>query len=124
MGGLSVQGETMATKMTGGSTIAPLAVLPETAPGRWALGAAGGAGLCFALALLAVATGQRGGDTPFANLYLAIPMLAAAALALAGGGLSMFALAARRDRSIVLLIPLFAGLFVLGNAIGEIAFPH
>lgn len=110
--------------MDGGSTIARLTVLPETAPGRWALGTVGGAGLCFALALLAVATGQRGGDTLFVTLTLAIPMLAAAALALVGGGLAVFAFAARRDRAIVLLIPLFAGLFVLGNVIGEIAFPH
>jgi hypothetical protein len=99
-------------------------VLPESAPGRWALGFVGGAGLCFLLFLLAVATGQRGGETFFANPALAIPALAAAASATVGGGLAAFAMAARRDRAIVLAFPLFAGLFVLGIVVGEIAFPH
>lgn len=102
----------------------PVTVLPESGPGRWALGAVGVAGACFALFLLAVATGQRGGERFFSNPFLAIPALAAAAAAAAGGGLAAFAMVARRDRAILLVIPVFAGLFVLGVVAGEVALPH
>ena len=114
----------MATGTDHKGTTPPVTVLPETGPGRWALGLVDGAGVCFALFLLAAAAGQRGGETFLSNLLLAIPMLAAAALAAAGGGLAAFAMAARRDHSILLVFPLFAGLFVLGVVAGEIAFPH
>ena len=70
-----------------------------------------------------VAAGQRGGETFFSNPALTIPMLGAAASAIAGGVLGVFALK-HRDRSVVVILAVLVGLFVLVYAVAEFAFPH
>lgn len=97
---------------------------PTSRTGRWALGCVGAALLCFAVANVGIAFGQRGGDTFFDNPFLSFTMLAAAACALAGGGLAAFALATRRDRSGLLLLPLLLGLVVAFFVVGEVVWPH
>jgi hypothetical protein len=97
--------------------------MPSTIFGKWA-----GWLLGLFMALLAlffglVEAGQRGGETIFSNLALAIPGLGAAASAIAGGVLGVYALK-HRDRSVVVILAILVGMFVLFWTAAEIAFPH
>ncbi len=97
--------------------------MPSTRFGKWAGWLTGLFVALLALFLALVEAGQRGGETFFSNPVLAIPGLGAAASAIAGGVLGVLALK-HRDRSLVVIVAVVVGLFVLAFAIGEVAFPH
>lgn len=84
------------------------------------IGSVGAFGIFFAL----VASGQRGGDTFFSNLWLSIPVLAAAALAISGAVVGSVAVLGRRERAIAVFAVIAFGLFVAAFAAGELVFPH
>ena len=97
--------------------------MPSTIFGKWAGWLFGLFVALVALFLGLVGAGQRGGETIFSNLALAIPGLGAAAAAIAGGVLGVFALK-HRDRSIVVIVATLMGVLVLFWTAAEIAFPH
>jgi cytochrome bd-type quinol oxidase subunit 2 len=97
--------------------------MPSTAAGKWA-----GRVLLLSAALFAaffglIASGQRGGETFFSNLWLSATMLPAAVAAVTAGVFGVGALR-RRDRSVVVFLAIIVGTFVALFAIAEILFPH
>lgn len=71
-----------------------------------------------------VASGQRGGDTFFSNLALAIPGLLAAASGIAAFVTGLISITRRKERAVAVYLAAAIGFFVLTFVIGEIAFPH
>lgn len=97
--------------------------MPSTNSGKWAGWLTGLFVALLALFFGLVEAGQRGGETFFSNPVLTIPMLGAAASAIAGGVMGVIALT-RRDRSVIVFVAILVGLFVLVFTVGELAFPH
>jgi len=97
---------------------------PKTNLGKWS------AWLIVALAVFLgasqalVASGQRGGDTFFSNLLLAIPMFLAATSGIAAFITGLISILRRKERSIAVYLAVAFGLFVLLFVLGEITSPH
>ena len=94
--------------------------LPRARPGWWSIGLTAVFFLFLWIFQLFVASGQRGGDTFFSNPWLAATILIAAASALAGGVAAALAIFRRGERSILVLLALLLGLFVLIFMLGEL----
>jgi hypothetical protein len=93
---------------------------PETRTGWWSVGFAGGFYVFnFLYRALAASTGG-GGSTFFSHPLPALCVLAAAGCAIAGAATAAWAIARKGDRSLLLLITLLLGLFVLLFALGEL----
>lgn len=73
---------------------------------------------------LLLATGQRGGETFFDNVWLASTILLAGVAALAAGGVSLLAMIGRGERSLLSLLVAAYGMFVALFALGEVLAPH
>ncbi len=97
---------------------------PTTTPGRWTLVSIGGFGALLAGFVLLVASGQRGGDEFFDNLWLAVPFLLAYACAVAAAVLGCVAIVRRRERSAPVMLATLVGLLVTAFGVLEVAFPH
>lgn len=98
--------------------------MPGTAFGKWAVGFVISFFLFFALFSLIVASGQKGGDTFYENLYLAVPALLAAfsgILAVITGGISVFR---DKERAASVYLATIIGFLVLIFCLGEILLPH
>lgn len=78
----------------------------------------------FAIFFLLVASGQRGGDTYFSNLYLALPITMAALLGLAALPIALVDVIKNRIMSVLGLVSIFYGLMILLFVVGEVAAPH
>jgi hypothetical protein len=70
-----------------------------------------------------VATGQRGGDGFFDNLWLALPILAAGLSGVLAGAIAALAIVRRGERSLLaflaLIVGLLVGLFWLAEVAGH-----
>lgn len=99
-------------------------LMPKTNLGRWSIWLIIGFFVFLGLFYLAVALGQRGGETFFSNLILTIPIL----LAGVSGILSFFtgitSIVKSKERSVLVFLATVLGLFVLFFVMGEILFPH
>lgn len=71
-----------------------------------------------------VASGQRGGESFFSNLWLSATILPAAGLAMAGGAVGLAAAIKQAERSLGVLVAIVFGCSVLLFVIGELVFPH
>ena len=71
-----------------------------------------------------VASGQRGDDTFFSNLLLAIPMILAATSGIAAFITGLISIGKRKERSLSVYLAVAIGLFVLVVALRETLFPH
>jgi len=80
--------------------------------------------LFFAVFLILVASGQRGGDTFFSNLALTIPMLLAGVSGISALVTGIIGIVKSRERSVLVFLATAIGLFVLIFSLGEILFPH
>lgn len=98
-------------------------MMPVTNSGRWAGRLLATAGICFAIFLGVVAAGEKGGDTFFSNLRLSLPILAAAAAAIAAGGTGLAAVR-QHDRSALVIAAVVVGTIVVLWTAAEIALPH
>ncbi len=99
-------------------------LVPRTESGRWSLGLIAGfvAGLsCFAVA---VATGQRGGEGFFDNLWLTGPMLAAFAAAVGATTTGLVAIVRQGERAVLVILGVLVGSLVTLFGVLEVAFPH
>jgi len=98
--------------------------VPTTSPGRLAvLGMATFLGLMALFAIL-VASGQRGGEGFFDNLWLTIPVLVAFASAVMATLAGAAAVITQGERSIVVIAATIIGLAITIFGILEVAFPH
>jgi hypothetical protein len=71
-----------------------------------------------------IASGQRGGDTFFSNLMLAIPGPLAATAGIAAFITGLIGVVRSRERSVSVYLAVGFGLITLIFVIGEVAFPH
>ena len=71
-----------------------------------------------------IASGQKGGDTFFSNLSLALPMLIAAILAVCAFFTGILSIIRNRERAIFVFISTVLGFFVLFWGLAEVIFPH
>lgn len=97
---------------------------PSTQHGWWSVGLTMGFFVFFTLFQILVASGQRGGETFFSNPWLALSILTAASLAIAGGVTAVIAIFWKRERSFFSFFALLLGFFVAVFILGEIALPH
>lgn len=99
-------------------------LLPETAPGRWALGLFGLAVAGFVLMTVAVATGQRGGETFSDNWWLAAPALLASVSSVASGVVGAYAIVRRHEHAALVYLAAATGLLVIAFVVGEALTPR
>jgi len=97
---------------------------PHTPLGRRSVGFTTGSVLLFGVFFLLIASGQKGGDSFFSNLWLSGTILPAAGLALAGGAVGAVAVVRDRERSMSVFAAVLLGLVVLMFILGELVFPH
>lgn len=97
--------------------------MPSTIFGKWAGWLLGLSVALFALFYGLIAAGQRGGETFFSNPALATTILAAAGSAVVAGGVGVSALL-HRDRTVIVILSVIAGVVVILWTIAEIVFPH
>ena len=97
---------------------------PRTFLGNWSVRLFVFSLLFFILFYALVASGQRGGDTFFSNLVLAIPMLIAAILAVSSFFTGIIGIIRNKERAIFVYISTVIGFFVLLFGLAEIIFPH
>ena len=98
--------------------------LPTTALGRLSLVGMAAFLVFMALFSIAVASGQRGGEEFFDNLWLTVPMLIAYFSAVGGFVAGAAALATQGERSIAVILATTVGLVVTMFGVLEVAFPH
>ena len=98
--------------------------LPRTVSGKWSLGLLGGLIVSYLVFLLLVATGQRGGDTFFSNVALAIPAILAAASGVSAFLAGTVGIIRSRERSVLAFVAVSVGILVLVFVMGELIFPH
>ncbi len=97
---------------------------PSTFLGSWSIRLIVFSLLVFIVFYSLVASGQRGGDTFFSNLALAITMLIAAILAVSSFSTGIIGIIRNRERAIFVYISTVIGFFVLLYGLAEIIFPH
>lgn len=95
---------------------------PSTPEGRLALWLLGGFAALFVVfwVMVAVEAGPDSPETPFENLYLAIPLMLAGGCAILGGFAAVYALFVRKERSLPVVGVLVIGVFVVLFTAGEI----
>ncbi len=96
----------------------------QTRPGRWSIMAILTFGALVGLFFVAVAVGERGGDTFFGNLWLSLPMVAAW---LAGAGATAtgtYAIVSQHERGALVFGATLLGLLVTAFGLAEVIFPH
>ena len=98
--------------------------MPRTIMGKWSTGLIIAFFLFFAVFLILVALGQRGGDTFFSNLALTIPMLLAGVSGVSALVTGIIGIVKSRERSVLVFLATAIGLVVLIFSLGEILFPH
>ncbi len=99
-------------------------LLPRTPLGRWSVRLTTGSVLLFGVFFVLVASGQKGGDSFFSNLWLSGTILPAAGLALAGGAVGAVAAIKETERSLGVSAAVLLGVIVLMVIVGELALPH
>ncbi len=98
--------------------------MPKTTLGKWSVA------LIFAFIVflisfqLIAASGQRGGETFFSNLALAVPILIAGISGVSAFVTGLVGVIRSRERSIIVYLATVIGLLVLLFGLGEIIFPH
>ena len=101
-----------------------VSILPISTAGKWSTWLIAAFIVLFIVFLLFVTAGQRGGETFFSNLLLAVPALTAGISAIASLVAGIIGVARDRERSMLVYAAMVVGLCVLIFTIGEIAFPH
>ena len=97
---------------------------PSTVQGKWSVRLIVVSILFFIVLSSFIASGQKGGDTFFSNLSLAIPMLVAAILAVCAFITGILSIIRNRERAVFVFISTAFGFFVLFWGFAEIVFPH
>jgi hypothetical protein len=93
---------------------------PRSPSGWWSVILEVGFIILITLLKVLIASGQRGGETFFANPLMAGTLIAASASAIAGSIFGLFSFIRRRERSLLVFIAVLLGLFVLMFTIVEL----
>jgi hypothetical protein len=97
---------------------------PTTDPGRWSILATGVFVVLVSTFALLVATGQRGGEDFFDNLWLTIPFLAAYIASVVAFAFGAVAIASAGERSVTVIGVTILGLLITSFGVLEVLFPH
>ena len=98
--------------------------MPRSRCARWSLNLAL-AGVCWLVIFFGlVISGQKGGDTFFANPWLAGTITAAIASSVTAAGFGLYSIVRDHERSVAVFVTTTFGLLVLGYAIAEVVWPH
>ena len=103
-------------------------LLPTTTLGKWTIGLVIAALLCFAVFIIEVATGLRGGDTldltDPSQLWPAMPMLLAGFFVVSSMATGVIGIVKSKERSVLVFVAAVLGLFVLLLVVGQFLFPQ
>lgn len=103
-------------------------LLPTTTLGKWSIGLVIAAFLLFAIFLIEVAAGMRGGDTldfsDLSQLAPAIPILLAGLSVVSAMVTGIISIVKSKERSVLVFLAAAMGLFALFFILGEFLFPH
>jgi len=97
---------------------------PKTRLGRFSVGLISAFFLFFILFQLLIASGQRGGETFFDNLWLSIPISLAGICGISAFFTGIIGILKKRERAISIFLSTVIGFFVLWFVLGEILVPH
>jgi len=97
---------------------------PKSVLGNWSIRLIIASAVFFIVFASLVATGQRGGDTFFSNLLLAITILIAAISAVSSFFIGIISVIKSGERAFFVYISTLIGFIVLLYGLGEIIFPH
>jgi hypothetical protein len=97
---------------------------PTSGPGRWSILAIAVFAVLLAIFALTVASGQRGGESFFGNLWLTVPFLGAYLAAVAAFILGATAMAGYGERSLTVVAATILGLLVTAFGVLEVLLPH
>ena len=92
--------------------------------GRWSIWLVISLILFFVAFQILVASGQRGGDTFFSNLTLAIPMVLAGISGISAFVTGTIGIIRSRERSVLVYLATVIGFFVLIFSLAEVLCPH
>jgi len=99
-------------------------VSPKTLLGKWAVWLIVAFVFLFAVFQLLVASGQRGGETFFDNLLLAVPIVVAAICGISSLVTGLVGIIKSKEQSILVFVASFIGILVLIFVLGEFVYPH
>lgn len=98
--------------------------MPKTKYGKWSVQLIGLFIGWIILFGILIATGQRGGDTFFSNIWLTIPFLLAGLSAIMSMIIGVLAIFKQNEKSFLVYISSFIGFFVTLFLAAEVIFPH
>jgi len=98
--------------------------MPHTKMGKWSVRLIGAFFVSLFVLYVFIIAGQRGGESFFSNLTLAIPGLLAGACSVAGFVVGIIAIAKQRERSALVYLAVVIGALVTLFIAAEIIFPH
>jgi len=98
--------------------------LPKTNLGKWSIRLIIGFLILLGLFFMFIALGERGGDTFFSNLKLALSGLSAAICAIASFVTGLIGIIKSKERSVLVFLASLIGFLVLLWVLAEILFPH
>ncbi|KYK26486.1 hypothetical protein AYK26_05030 [Euryarchaeota archaeon SM23-78] len=99
-------------------------ILPKSILGKCSVGLIIIFFLLFGTLQLLIFSGQRGGDTFFSNLILAIPALLSGILGISAFFIGLISIIKNKERSFLVFLSITIGFLVLVFCAGEILFPH
>ncbi len=97
---------------------------PKTTLGKWAIALTTCLILFFIIFQILVASGQRGGDTFFDNVTLAIPITLAGISGISAFVTGITSIIRNKERSALVFLATTIGFLVLLFSFGEILIPH
>ena len=97
---------------------------PKTRLGRFSVGLISAFFLLFILVQLLIASGQRGGETFFDNLWLSIPVLVEAICGILAFFTGIISIFRKKERAVFLFLSTLIGFLILLFIVGEILGPE
>jgi len=98
--------------------------MPKTSQGKWSIGLIVAFFLLLELHFFLLKSGQRGGETFFSNLTLAINLIISGLSGISSFFTGAYAILKMKERSLLVFISTAIGAFVLIFWLGEILSPH
>ena len=99
-------------------------LIPKAQLGRWSCGLIGAFFIFLGLFFVFCSLGEKGGNTFFSNLKLAVPHSMAAISGIFSFITGTLSIIRNKEKSILVFLSIVAGFLVLLWILSEIVFPH